>query len=130
MIRSPGKILVFSLTIILFFSIGFVFLRIDTNQENFFSKNHPVKKASELINSKFGGSQTISVMISGDIKSPEIMNGIDRMTNELEKQKGVGSVFSISQVVREMSKAIYTNTEYGYDQIPETREGIAQMFEL
>lgn len=57
-IRSPGKILVFSLTIILFFSIGFVFLRIDTNQENFFSKNHPVKKASELINSKFGGSQT------------------------------------------------------------------------
>ncbi len=129
-VRSPGKILVFSLAIILVFSIGFAFLKTDTNQENFFSKNHPVKKASEIINSKFGGSQTISVMISGDIKSPEVMKGIDRMTNELEKQKGVGSVFSISQVVREMSKAIYTATEDGYDQIPETSEGIAQMFEL
>ncbi|NMC37603.1 MAG: MMPL family transporter [Bacteroidales bacterium] len=129
-IQSPGKILVSSLVIILLFSIGFSFLRIDTNQEIFFSKKHPVKKASELINSKFGGSQTISVMISGDIKNPEIMKGIDKMTNDLEKQKGVGGVFSISQVVREMSKAIYTDTEYGYDQIPETGEGIAQMFEL
>jgi hypothetical protein len=129
-IQSPGKILVSSLAIILSFSIGLSFLKIDTNQENFFSRNHPVKKASKIINSKFGGSQTISVMISGDIKSPEIMKGIERLTNELEKQKGVGSVFSISQVVREMSKAIYTDTEYGYDQIPETREGIAQMFEL
>lgn len=129
-IQSPGKILVTSLAVVLLFSIGFTFLKIDTNQENFFPGNHPVKKASELINSKFGGSQTISVMISGDIKSPEIMTGIDRMTNELESQKGVGSVFSISQVVREMSKAIYTDTEYGYDKIPETREGIAQMFEL
>ena len=29
-----------------------------------------------------------------------------------------------------MSKAIYTRAEDGYDQIPETREAIAQMFEL
>lgn len=129
-IQSPGKILVSFVAIILLSSVGFAFLKIDTNQENFFPGNHPVKKASELINSKFGGSQTISVMISGDIKSPEIMKGIDGMTNELERQKGVGSVFSISQVVREMSKAIYTDTEDGYDRIPETREGIAQMFEL
>ena len=47
-------------------------------------------------------------MIKGDIKDPEIMKGIDRLTTEIENQKGVGSVFSISQVVREMSKAIYT----------------------
>ena len=29
-----------------------------------------------------------------------------------------------------MSKAIYTNTEDGYNKIPDTREAIAQMFEL
>jgi predicted RND superfamily exporter protein len=58
------------------------------------------------------------------------MKGIDRVTTEIEHQKGVGGVFSISQVIREMSKAIYTDTEDGYNRIPDTREAIAQMFEL
>ena len=107
-----------------------VFLRINTNVEAFFSMKHPVRQASEIINSKFGGSQTISVMIEGDIRDPEVMKGIDNLTFGLEQENGVGNVFSISQVVREMSKVIYTSTEEGYNMIPETREGIAQMFEL
>jgi len=49
---------------------------------------------------------------------------------EVEKMKGVGTVFSISKVVREMSKALYTSDEAGYDRIPGSYEGIAQMFEL
>jgi hydrophobe/amphiphile efflux-3 (HAE3) family protein len=129
-IKNPGRILLVSAVVIILFVSGIAFLRIDTNQENYFAPKHPIRQASSLINSKFGGSQTISVMIKGDIKDPEIMKGIDRLTTEIEHQKGVGSVFSISQVVREMSKAIYTDTEDGYDQIPETREAIAQMFEL
>lgn len=58
------------------------------------------------------------------------MKGIDELTLSLEKQKGVGKVFSISQVVREMSKAIYDKKESGYDEIPTSQEAIAQMFEL
>lgn len=129
-VRKPGRILVVSAIVIIVLASGIVFLRINTNQENYFSKKHPVREASDLINSKFGGSQTISVMIEGDIKDPEVMRRIDKLTNETEKQKGVGNVISISQVVREMSKSIYTIDEDGYDQIPQTREAIAQMFEL
>ena len=129
-IKNPGRILLVSALVIILFASGIAFLRIDTNQENYFAPKHPVRQASELINSKFGGSQTISVMIKGDIKDPELMKGIDRLTTEIKNQKGVGIVFSISQVVREMSKAIYTSTEDGYDQVPDTREAIAQMFEL
>ena len=129
-IKNPGRILLVSAVVIILIASGIAFLKISTNQENYFSPKHPVRQASDLINSKFGGSQTISVMIKGDIKNPEIMKGIDMLITEMEHQKGVGNVFSISQVVREMSKAIYTSTEDGYDQIPETREAIAQMFEL
>lgn len=82
------------------------FLRIETNQESFFPQKHPVRKAAGIINTKFGGSQTISVMISGDIKDPVVMNGIDDLTGYLKGLEGVGSVFSISDVVREMSKAL------------------------
>ena len=128
--KNQGKTLVaFSLALIII-SSGIVFLKINTNQETYFTRKYPVRQASEIINSKFGGSQTISIMISGDIKNPAVMRGIDELTRNLEKEKGVGSVFSISQVVREMSKAIFTSTEGGFDKIPSTKEAIAQMFEL
>jgi uncharacterized protein len=129
-INYPGRVLLVSAVTGILFASGIAFLRINTNQENYFAPKHPIRQASAIINSKFGGSQTISVMIKGDINNPEIMKGIDMLTTEIGNQKGVGSVFSISQVVREMSKAIYTNAEDGYNKIPETREAIAQMFEL
>jgi len=129
-VKNPGRILLVSAVVIILFASGIGFLKINTNQENYFAPKHPIRQASAIINSKFGGSQTISVMIKGDIKNPEIMQGIDRLTTGIGKEKGVGSVFSISQVVREMSKAIYTTTEGDYDKIPVTREAIAQMFEL
>ena len=129
-IRRPGRVLLVSLVLTVLIGTGIAFLKIDTNQENFFPHKHPVRKASEIINSKFGGSQTISVMISGDIKDPVLMQKIDDLTEHLKGSEGVGGVFSISDVVREMSKAIYSSGEAGYDNIPESRESIAQMFEL
>ena len=129
-VKYHGRILIISAVITLLISAGSFFIKIDTNQENYFPARHPVRQASELINAKFGGSQTISVMVTGDIKSPEVMNGIDHFTNRIEKMDGVGRVFSISQVVREMSKAIYSSNEEGYNKIPSSRDGIAQMFEL
>ncbi len=129
-IRRPGRVLLVSLVLTLMLGTGIAFLRIDTNQENFFPHKHPVRKASEIINSKFGGSQTISVMISGDIKDPVLMQKIDDLTEHLKGSEGVGGVFSISDVVREMSKALYEPTEEEYDRIPTSAGAIAQMFEL
>ncbi|MGQ9621271.1 MAG: efflux RND transporter permease subunit, partial [Bacteroidales bacterium] len=129
-IKHPGKVLVMSIIIITTFASGIIFLKTDTNQEHFFPDGHRLRKASDIINSSFGGSQTISVMITGDIKDPEVMNGIDKMTRRIESTDGVGKVFSISQAVREMTKALYDSNEKGYDEIPNSREAIAQMFEL
>ncbi len=129
-IKHPGRIIVAFAFFTLAVSAGFFLLKIETNQEKYLPKSNNVRQASDLINRKFGGSQTISAMFSGDIKDPTVMKGIDDLTTELEKTEGVGKVFSISQAVREMSKAIYTKGEEGYDRIPSTRDGIAQMFEL
>lgn len=129
-IRRPGRVLLLSLLITMVLGTGIVFLKVDTNQEDFFPGKHPVRRASEIINSKFGGSQTISVMISGDIKDPVVMTKIDDLTGHLKAFEGVGGVFSISDVVREISKALYNPEEEGYDAIPSSPDAIAQMFEL
>ena len=130
MLTITGEYLIISAALTLLIATGGFLIKIDTNQENYFPSGHTVRLASDLINKKFGGSQTISVMVTGDIKSPEVMTGIDQITEQSEKINGVGRVFSISQVVREMSKAIYSSDEAGYDKIPSSREAIAQMFEL
>ena len=129
-INNSGKIIISSAVITLLISAGIFMLKIETNQENYFPKKNPIKMTSDVINKKFGGSQTVSIMISGDIKDPAVMKGIDNLTREMEKTDGVGQIFSISQAVREMSKAIYAESESGYDNIPDSRESIAQMFEL
>ena len=129
-IKHSGKILVISALATIIVSTGILIIRIDTNQENYFPASHPVKMTSELINKKFGGSQTISIMIKGDILNPEIMHGIDSMTMEIERMKGVGDVYSISLAIREMSKALFSEGEQYYNSIPDKRDAISQMFEL
>ena len=129
-IKRPGRVLLVSLVVTLLIGIGMAFLRIDTDQESYFPRKHPVRLASGLINSKFGGSQTISVMINGNIKDPVLLQKIDDLTQRLKGTTGVGGVFSISDFVREMSKALYEPSEVEYNRIPSSTEAIAQMFEL
>ncbi len=129
-IMHPGRIIAGFVLITLLVASGMTLLKIETNQEKYFPKNNPLRVASDAINNKFGGSQTISVMVSGDIKDPRVMLGIDRMTTRIGEIEGVGQVFSISQAVREMSKGVFSEGESSYDQIPRTREAIAQLFEL
>ncbi|HKK41288.1 MAG TPA: MMPL family transporter, partial [Bacteroidales bacterium] len=129
-IRHPGAVLLIAFLFTLAVSSCIFFLAIETNQENFFPANNPVRKASDIINRKFGGSQTVSVMVSGDIKDPSVMRSIDELSSNLTDLKGVGDVYSISQVVREMSKAIFDKGDPEYNSIPMSREAIAQMFEL
>ena len=129
-IMHPSRIIAGFVLITLLVASGMTLLKIETNQEKYFPKNNPLRVASDAINNKFGGSQTISVMVSGDIKDPRVMLGIDRMTTRIGEIEGVGQVFSISQAVREMSKGVFSEGESSYDQIPRTREAIAQLFEL
>jgi hypothetical protein len=82
--RHPGKVIIISSFLTLIISSGIFLLKTETNQENYFPKNNPIKQASKVINGKFGGSQTISVMVAGDIKDPAIMNGIDKLTRQVE----------------------------------------------
>ena len=128
--RNPLPILIVSIIVTVCLGSGIIFLRVDSNQENFFPAGHPVKKASETINSSFGGSQNVSVMVDGDILDPYNMKLIDEWCNSVEDEPGVGNVMSIARVMREMTRALFDSTEYYYNTIPDSREALAQMVEI
>ncbi|MFC2117769.1 RND family transporter [Bacteroidota bacterium] len=128
--KKPKAILISALIFIIAAGSGILLLKIDANPENYFKEDHPVKASANIMNNKFGGSQNISMVISGDIKSPEIMNKIDFYDKEFEKIEGVGNTTTIARVVKKMSKAINDPGEEYYNTIPDSRNAIAQYFEL
>ncbi len=126
----PKGVILFALLFSMAGAIGIFLVEVDTNPSNYYTKSSPVVHANNLANEKFGGSTNVSVVFKGDIKQPEIMNRIDAIENELREKPEVGTTMSIARAVRQMSRALNDEDEAGYDRIPDTRNAIAQYFEL
>jgi uncharacterized protein len=105
-------------------------VKVDSNQENLFQKNHPISQCSRLINKHFGGSQFISMLVEGDIKDPKVLNKIEMYEDSLKKLPGVAHVTSMADVLRIMSKALLDKGDAGYNRIPQSRDAVAQYLEL
>ncbi|MEZ5071980.1 MAG: outer membrane lipoprotein-sorting protein [Bacteroidales bacterium] len=119
-----------ALGVTLVMGVGVIFLQVDSNEENFFPRHHPLKQASRLINEKFGGSENISVLFEGDMLDPAVLNRMESYRREMEKMPSVDQTMSFSAVVREISKALNDPGDPWYDTIPPTREAVAQYMEL
>ena len=129
-ISHPGKIIFYFLVATIVLSGGIFLVKIDANPEKYYPEEHPVVVSSKIINDNLGGSQNISVMFSGDIKDPDMMKKIDSYEESFEQLDYVGNTSSIAAAVHEMSKAINIPGEEYYDVIPDSRNAIAQYFEL
>ncbi len=128
--NKPKQILAVSLMFTVVIGLGLLFLKVDTNIERFFPKHHPVREGAEIINKNFGGTQSIAILVEGDIKDPELLKKMDHYEMVLKSIPGVGSVASITDVVKEISKAMNDKRDPWYDTIPGSRNAVAQYFEL
>ncbi|MFO7617727.1 MAG: MMPL family transporter, partial [Bacteroidales bacterium] len=128
--RKPALYLTVMVIITLLVGSGILRLTVEGNTVNFFQKNNPVRLTANLIDEHFGGSQSISILFTGDIKDPELLNRMDDYEQKIVEKQGVGQVMSIASVIRLMSTALLPPNDPNYDRIPETREGVAQYLEL
>jgi len=116
------------ITIIL--GAGVVKLQVEGNTLNFFDSEDDVYVSAEKIDKHFGGSQTISVLFSGDCKDPKLLQRLDHYEKVLGDHPEAGQTMSIASVIRLMSKALLDPADPGYDEIPESRLAVAQYLEL
>jgi len=126
----PKQIITAILIITLAVATGINFIVVDTNPENYYSKDSPVVQATQVINKEFGGTVNVSVVATGDAKDPVVMNKINRLEQEIKKMPEVGNTTSLARVIRQMSRALNDRKDSGYDRIPDSRNAIAQYFEL
>ncbi len=109
---------------------GIYFIKVDTNIEGYFLGKSEVSRGIELINTKLGGSQFLSILFSGEVLSPELLNRMDEYEKELREDPAVGNVSSPVTLVKELSKGFYDIDEKGYNQIPTTVNEVYQFIEV
>jgi hydrophobe/amphiphile efflux-3 (HAE3) family protein len=127
---KPKGVIIGALIFSAIASVGVFLIVVDADPLTYYSEDHPVAYAANLINENLGGWFVISVAFEGDIKDPQVLKGIDRLEREIGKISEIGNTISIARVVRQMSRALNDKGEEWYDRIPDTREAVAQYFEL
>jgi uncharacterized protein len=127
--RPKTVVIAFSVFFILC-TLGLVFFKVTPDSNSVLPKKHSFNQAIAVADKHFGGNKTISVMFDGDAKDPKLLNDLDLYEKELEKISNVGSVTSLSTLVKKMSMALNDSTDAGYNQIPDHRDAVAQYLEL
>jgi len=126
----PKRIVFISIIIAIIGAFGLFFIKVDTNIEGYFLGKSEVSKGIKLINNKFGGSQFISVLFSGDVLDPELLARMESYEEILLADKAVGTVSSPVTLIKELSKGFYDENEAGYNQIPDSGDEIYQLIEI
>lgn len=127
--KSKAIIIVFS-SIFVLAAVGTTRLEVSINNEKLMPASHSIRKATEVMNTHFGGTKTISVMFEGDIKSPEVINDMIKLEETVKQFPQTGNVNSLASILKIMSKALNDPSDPAYGKIPETRNGIAQYIEF
>jgi len=128
--RRPKVVIAGALLFTAITSTGAFFVVVNTDPINYYGKDHPVAYSADLINKNLGGFFVISTTFEGDIKDPQIMKKIDHLEQYIGNIPEVGNTNSIARVVRQMSRVLNDEGEPFYDKIPDTRNAVAQYFEL
>jgi hypothetical protein len=86
-------------------------------------------QADRFLNSKFGGSTTLNLIIEADeadmIKEPDLLRRMDDLQAFAEKHPLVGDSVSIAEYLKRMHKVMNEDNE-DFNRVPESRDLVAQ----
>ncbi len=96
-------------------------VQVETSFLAYFPKDAPPRVATELIDRVFGGTETLQIVVQGDLKDPELLRALYAFEERAKAIPEVGSAVSIADILREIHKAL--TGRYG---LPDTPEAVAQ----
>ncbi|MCK5687794.1 MMPL family transporter, partial [Myxococcota bacterium] len=86
-----------------------------------------VHAANDLVNEEFGGSTGLSLVATGDIKSPEVLAQIEALQTKLDGMPSIGQTTSVVDVVKKMNRVMHDD-RLEQEVIPQSRDAVAQYF--
>lgn len=104
---------------------GFARLEVDTDYLRFFDARSETRQAYELVQEKFGGVDTIQIILEGDVLEPETLRAMEALQAELDGMPRVSGSMSVADIVKEVGRAL-NEDDPAYAVIPESRAAVAQ----
>ncbi len=127
--KRKKAIFLISLLIVIASIIGIQRVWINSSFLDKFEKDSEIVLTDAFVNSKFGGTSTLNVILEskdvGVFKQPENLRLIDDMQQETESLSKVGNSFSLTDYLKRMNKVMNADKESFYT-IPDNSELIAQ----
>ena len=127
--KRPKVIYAVAMLFILISGYGISSLNVSASLVKQFKEENPIRQADALLNSHFGGTNTLNVVFEGKeediIKEPSILNGIDEFQRFMEEDPDVGASVSIAEYLKRMNRVLNENRKDMYI-VPETRALAAQ----
>ncbi len=94
-----------------------------------FEKDSDIVLTDKFINSHFGGTSTLNVILDSKekdaFKDPALLRMIDEMQDDVENLEIVGNSFSLADYLKRMNKVMHADKKE-FDVIPDSRELVAQ----
>ncbi|MGM0410903.1 MAG: efflux RND transporter permease subunit [Bacillota bacterium] len=100
-------------------------LKPNTNYISYFKKDSPTRIATEKVDSTFGGSQPLNVVVHGNIKNPDLLKRMRDFQDDIKNVDAVNNPLSIVTLFRQENRALTEDTKEN-EVIPETENKIAQ----
>lgn len=123
--RQPKKVLLGSVVILILIGFGIPKIVVDTDPNHYYKISDPVRVNNEKIGELFGGSTQLSILVEGDIKSPEILNQMLSLSEFVKTHPQVSDVISIADMITRMNEAFHGG-DSTFRVIPESRNLVAQ----
>ncbi len=118
-----------TIAIVVFSIVGIGKVWINSSFLDKFEKNSDIVQTDKFINSHFGGTSTLNVILDSgkkdSFKDPAVLREIDNMQKEVEKQKMVGNSFSLADYLKRMNKVMHADRNE-FDSIPDSKNLVAQ----
>jgi hypothetical protein len=99
----------------------------ETNYITFFQEGSEIRKADKLVNTKFGGSDALDIIIDtkeiNGMENPEFLKEVKEFQTELEEIDLLSNAMSVVDLLEEENKALHQDMKE-YEKLPE--QGVAQ----
>jgi len=132
-LRNRTALVVGLIVLLAVSAVGLSKIVVNDNPTKWFRADHPIRVADEVMNEHLAGTYMAYLELEGEEEGafldPVWMGYLDRLQAHLNEQPNVGGTSSVGDVVKKVQTELLDHAD-GSDQIPQSREEIAQFLFL
>ena len=128
-IKHPRAIFGIFLVLTLLSAGGYLLVKVESNTIKMFSKDIPIRRAFDYVDSHMGGSMSVEIMVDtgkkDGVKDPSFLRQLESLQYYINKHPLSMKTISVLDLLKKMNQALHENRPEYYT-LPETREQVSE----